>query len=120
MSSRARRASPPLAGLRRHSAEIRWEGGISKQPGWHQQNSPVKLGQSRRFGLGVSPVPSVSVTVGIADIKTRSTQRLQADTQTAHSPHSLLDVCGFKHSAHMRKSVGRSNTQHYQRTSPLL
>ncbi|KAI8507141.1 hypothetical protein Bbelb_155800 [Branchiostoma belcheri] len=24
------------------------------------------------------------------------------------------------HSAHMRKSVGRSNTQHYQRTSPLL
>ncbi|KAI8521949.1 hypothetical protein Bbelb_017030 [Branchiostoma belcheri] len=26
------RASPPLAGPRRHSAEIRWEGGISKQP----------------------------------------------------------------------------------------
>ncbi|KAI8506859.1 hypothetical protein Bbelb_152980 [Branchiostoma belcheri] len=25
------RASPPLAGPRRHSAEIRWEGGISKQ-----------------------------------------------------------------------------------------
>ncbi|KAI8507439.1 hypothetical protein Bbelb_148190 [Branchiostoma belcheri] len=24
------------------------------------------------------------------------------------------------HSAHMRKSVGRSKTQHYQRTSPLL
>ncbi|KAI8489578.1 hypothetical protein Bbelb_327450 [Branchiostoma belcheri] len=27
----ARRASPPLAGPRRHSAEIPWEGGISKQ-----------------------------------------------------------------------------------------
>ncbi|KAI8500061.1 hypothetical protein Bbelb_223780 [Branchiostoma belcheri] len=26
-----RRASPPLVGPRRHSAEIRWEGGISKQ-----------------------------------------------------------------------------------------
>ncbi|KAI8515962.1 hypothetical protein Bbelb_067750, partial [Branchiostoma belcheri] len=28
---RLRRASPPLAGPRRHLAEIRWEGGISKQ-----------------------------------------------------------------------------------------
>ncbi|KAI8483387.1 hypothetical protein Bbelb_388500 [Branchiostoma belcheri] len=27
----SRRASPPLAGPRRHSAEIRWKGGISKQ-----------------------------------------------------------------------------------------
>ncbi|KAI8482304.1 hypothetical protein Bbelb_399950 [Branchiostoma belcheri] len=30
------RASPPLAGPRRHSAEIRWEGGISKQDELHR------------------------------------------------------------------------------------
>ncbi|KAI8510459.1 hypothetical protein Bbelb_113750 [Branchiostoma belcheri] len=42
-SGSKRRASPPLAGLRRHSAEIRWEGGTGKQePRAYGARGPLK------------------------------------------------------------------------------
>ncbi|KAI8507912.1 hypothetical protein Bbelb_141520 [Branchiostoma belcheri] len=65
-----RRASPPLAGPRRHSAEIRWEGDISKQGLGNSTTSgkhdlcTLSLGASNEVWLAASgrrgPTPSAS------------------------------------------------------------
>ncbi|KAI8482040.1 Glutamate receptor ionotropic, delta-1 [Branchiostoma belcheri] len=58
------RASPPLAGPRRHSAEIRWEGGISKQVGAWDPVTGLQLqpGPQQRHGTANRTYRVVTLT----------------------------------------------------------